>query len=339
MKKLLFTLIALFCVVGFAMAQKTVSGTLISSEGEPLVGASVVVKGTTIGAVSDIDGKFSLSIPQNAQTLVISSVGYVTQDIAIGNQSVIDVKMAASSDMLEVFVIGALGVKRSEKSVAYSIQTVKEEQLNTIRQTSLNNAIAGKVAGIQVRGQSSVAFDRDATIRIRGAGSLTDKQPLYVVDGTPVNSSEISMDDVESVSVLKGPNATAIYGQRGDAGVIIITTKRGVKGKGIGITVNQATTWDKVYILPKYQNSYAGGASPDLIQFNWEPGLPEAWKTLNGKFYHDYSDDASWGPRMTGQEYLPWYAWYDGTEAFGQTAKLSPQPNNIRNFYEVIIFR
>lgn len=334
MKKFLFTLIAVFCVIGFAMAQKTISGTLTSSEGEPLVGASVVVKGTTIGAVSDIDGKFSLSVPQNAQTLVISSVGYVTQDVAISNLSVIDVKMVTSSDMLDVVVVGALGIKRSEKAVTYAVQTVQAEQLNTIRQTSLNNAIAGKVAGIQVRGQSSVAFDRDATIRIRGAGSLTDKQPLYVVDGTPVNSSEISMDDVESVSVLKGPNATAVYGQRGDAGVIIITTKRGVKGKGIGITVNQATTWDKVYILPKYQNSYAGGASPDLIQFNWEPGLPEAWKTLNGKFYHDYSDDASWGPRMVGQEYLPWYAWYDGTEAFGQTAKLTPQPNNIRDFYE-----
>ncbi len=334
MKKIVISFILFFCIVGFSIAQRTITGMVLDPQGEPLVGASIVVKGTTTGAIVDLDGKYSLNIPKDAQTLVISSVGYKTQELAIGNLSVIDVKMAQSGEMLEVFVVGALGIKRSEKSVSYSMQTVKEEQLNTIRQTSLNNAIAGKVSGVQVRSQSSMAFDRDATIRIRGAGSLSDKQPLYVVDGTPVVSSEVSMDDVESVSVLKGPNATAIYGQRGDAGVIIITTKRGTKGKGIGLSVNQSTNWDKVYIMPKYQNSYAGGASADLIKFNWEPGLPDAWKTLDGKFYHDYSDDASWGPRMVGQEYIPWYAWYDGTEAFGKTEKLTPHPNNIRDFYE-----
>jgi TonB-dependent SusC/RagA subfamily outer membrane receptor len=179
--------------------------------------------------------------------------------------------------------------------LAYSAQSVKDEQLNTIRQTNLNNALAGKVAGIQVRSQSTVALGRDASIRIRGAGSLSDKAPLYILDGNPVSSSDVNLDDVESVTVLKGPSATALYGQRGDAGVIIMASKKGTMKKGVGIELNQSTFYETVYVLPRYQNSYAGGASSDMIKFNWEAGMPEEWKALNGKYYHDYSDDASWG--------------------------------------------
>ena len=333
MKKLLFTLIMFLSVVGFTIAQRTITGIITGFDNEPLVGASVLVKGTTLGTLADSDGKFSLEVPNSATTLLVSFVGFTSQEVTLTASNVIDVKLA-SGELQEVVITG-LGIKRSEKSLSYAVQSVKDEQLNTIRQTSLNNALAGKIAGVQVRGQSSMALDRDATIRIRGAGSLTDKQPLYLVDGTPVNSSEISMDDVESVTVLKGPNATAIYGQRGDAGVILITSKKANKNaKGIGVELNQSTFWDKVYVLPSYQNSYAGGGSADLIKFSYEPGMPTEWKTFEGKYYHDYSDDASWGPRMVGQEYIPWYAWYVGTEAFGKTAKLTPQPNNIRNFYE-----
>jgi TonB-dependent SusC/RagA subfamily outer membrane receptor len=178
--------------------------------------------------------------------------------------------------------------------LAYSAQSVKDEQLNTIRQTNLNNALAGKVAGIQVRSQSTVALGRDASIRIRGAGSLSDKAPLYILDGNPVSSSDVNLDDVESVTVLKDPSATALYGQRGDAGVIIMASKKGTMKKGVGIELNQSTFYETVYVLPRYQNSYAGGASSDMIKFNWEAGMPEEWKALNGKYYHDYSDDASW---------------------------------------------
>ncbi len=332
MKKVLITLMALLCFVGFAAAQRTIKGTVTGKNGERLVGVSVVVKGTTNGAITDLDGNYTLQVPTNASILVVSYVGAKSKEVTIGASDAIDMTLEEDASVLEEYVVTGLGIKRSEKSLSYAAQTVKEEQLNTIRQSSLNNAIAGKVSGIQVRSQSSMALDRDATIRIRGAGSLTDKQPLYVVDGTPVNSSEISMDDVGSVTVLKGPNATAIYGQRGDAGVIIITTKRGTAGKGIGVQVNQSTTFDKVYILPKYQNGYAGGAEADLTKFSWEAGMPDSWKALDGKYRHDYSDDSSWGPRMVGQEYIPWYAWYPGPE-FGKTEKLLPQPNNIRDFY------
>ncbi|MBK7869904.1 MAG: SusC/RagA family TonB-linked outer membrane protein [Saprospiraceae bacterium] len=191
-----------------------------------------------------------------------------------------------------------------------------------------------KLQGVQVRSQASMALGRDAAIRIRGAGSLQDKQPLYVIDGTPTQSNDINLDDVESISVLKGPSATALYGQRGDAGVVVITTKKGEKRKGLGIEVNQSFFVDRMYILPEYQNEYAGGGESELIQFAWQNGMPEEWKVLDGKFYHDYSDDASWGPRLDGQQYIPWYAWYPDSPYFGKTEPLVANPDNIRDFYE-----
>lgn len=332
MKKHLLALgLVLFACVA-TWAQRTVTGKVVDKQGEVLIGASILAKGTTSGTVTDIDGTYSLSVPANASILVISYTGYNTQEITLGSSNVLDITLEAGITLEETVITG-LGIKRSEKSVPYAVQTLKSEDLNVIRQTNINNAIAGKIAGVQLRGQSTVKLDQNPVIRIRGAGSLTDKSPLYVIDGTPSNSLDFNMDDIESLTVLKGPNATAIYGQRGDAGVVVVTTKKGVKRPGIGIQVNQSTFLDRVYILPKYQNAYAGGGSADLIKFSWEQGMPEEWKTFEGKYYHDYSDDASWGPRMVGQEYIPWYSWYVGTPDFGKTAKLTPQPDNIRDFY------
>ncbi len=333
MKKLLLVCACTLLGVASLFAQRTIQGTVTDQAGEPLIGASVLVKGTTTGTVTDVDGTYSLKLPEGASTLVISYTGFNSQEVAIGTSDVIDVSLQQGI-LLEEAVVTALGIERSEKSVPYAVQTVKAEELNTIRQTNLNNALAGKVAGVQIRSQASMALGRDASVRIRGAGSLNDKSPLYVVDGTPTSSQDINLDDVESLTVLKGPSATALYGQRGDAGVIVITTKKGSQRQGVGIEVNQSTFFDRIYILPKYQNSYAGGASADLIRFSWQEGMPEEWKALEGKYYHDYSDDASWGPRMVGQEYIPWYAWYPGSKYSFQTAKLLPQQDNIRDFYE-----
>lgn len=332
MKKHLLALgLVLFACVA-TWAQRTVTGKVVDKQGEVLIGASILAKGTTSGTVTDIDGTYSLSVPANASILVISYTGYNTQEVTLGSSNVLDVTLEAGITLEETVITG-LGIKRSEKSVPYAVQTLKSEDLNVIRQTNLNNALAGKIAGVQLRGQSTVKLDQNSTIRIRGAGSLNDKAPLYVIDGTPSNSLDFNMDDIETLTVLKGPNATAIYGQRGDAGVIVVTTKKGVKRPGIGIQFNQSTFLDKVYILPKYQNAYAGGGSADLIKFSWEQGMPEEWKVFEGKYHHDYSDDASWGPRMVGQEYIPWYSWYVGTPDFGKTEKLVAQPNNIRDFY------
>jgi TonB-linked SusC/RagA family outer membrane protein len=316
--------------------ERTVSGRVTSSEdGSDLPGVNVVVKGTTTGTVTDANGAYILSVPSQGGVLVFTFIGLTTQEVEVGSRTTVDVQMQQDVKQLSEVVVTALNVSREVKTLPYSAQTVTTEQLNMTRANNINDALTGKVAGIQVRGQSGAALGRNSTIRIRGAGSLVDKEPLYIVDGTPVTSSaDFNPDDIESVNVLKGPTATALYGQRGDAGVILITLKKGVKGRGVGLSVNHNTFFENVYVLPRYQNSYAGGASADLIQFNWMEGMPDEWKSLDGKFYHDYTDDASWGPRMVGQEYIPWYAWAPGTQYSGKTAKLLPQPDNIRQFYE-----
>jgi TonB-dependent SusC/RagA subfamily outer membrane receptor len=130
------------------------------------------------------------------------------------------------------------------------------------------------------------------------------------------------MDDVESVTVLKGPNAAALYGQRADAGVVVITTKKAKKKKGNGLEVSHSFTFDKVYVLPEYQNEYAGGSYPDMNKFTWKTGMPAYWQALDGKYFHTYDDDASWGPRMAGQEYIPWYAWYPWNRLYRKNSQL-----------------
>jgi TonB-linked SusC/RagA family outer membrane protein len=340
---LLLCLTAVFVLVNTELwaQERTISGKVTSTEdGQPLPGVNVVLKGTTSGSVTDADGVYRLNVPSEGGTLVFTFIGLKSQEVEIGSRTSIDVTMESDATQLSEVVITALNIPRDVKTLPYSAQTVTSEKLNMTRANNVNEALAGKVAGIQVRGQSGAALGRNATIRIRGAGSLNDKEPLYVVDGTPVtNSQDFNPDDIETMNVLKGPAATALYGQRGDAGVIVITTKKGTKGKGMGITVSNNLFFDKIYILPQYQNSYAGGASADLIEFTWQDGMPAEWQALDGKFYHDYTDDASWGPRMVGQDYIPWYAWVPGTKYTGQTTKLVGQPDNIRDFYETGVNR
>jgi len=208
--------------------------------------------------------------------------------------------------------------------------------LNTVRASNVNNALAGKVAGAQVRSQSAVALGRETTIRLRGENSLgVGGGPIYVVDGTIIPSSgDVNPDDIDNITVLQGPAGAALFGPDGSNGAIVITTKRARKGTpGVGIEINTGITLDKIYITPDYQNSYSGGTSSDMIKYEWQPGQPDAWKALDGKYYHNYDDDASWGPRMNGQEYIPWYAWYAGHERSFKTAKLTPQANNAKDFY------
>jgi len=148
-----------------------------------------------------------------------------------------------------------------------------------------------------------------------------------------VNSFDINPDDVEDVTFLKGVNATTLFGgQAGNGAVVITTKKRGLAGSA-GIEFSQGITFDKAYILPKYQNIYGGGADKDFTLYTWQAGQPTEWQALSGKYYHDYTDDASWGPRMVGQEYIPWYAWIPGHSRSFQTAKFLPQPDNTRDFW------
>ena len=336
MRRILTTLTVLLAFVVASYAQREISGKIADEKGNALIGASVTETGTNNGTITDENGMFSLQVSPGAKSLEVSYIGYSERTIELGVSNTIEIQLSEGAALNEIIVTG-LGISRSEKAIPYSVQKVDGEDLAITRQINVNNALAGKVSGVQVRSQSGVNLSGDASIRIRGAGSINDKAPLYIVDGTPVDkASDINVDDIESSTVLKGPNAAALYGQRGDAGVILITTKRGSSNAtGIGIDVNVSNMWNSVYILPKYQNSYAGGGSSELLLFTWKPGMPEDWKALNGKYYHDYEDDASWGPRMVGQEYIPWYAWYPGSKYSFKTDKLNPNPSNVRDFYEM----
>ncbi len=352
MKRILQIVLLGFCAfaTGTSIAQdRSISGTVTSTDdGQGIPGVNVMVKGSTIGSVTDANGKYTIALPPEGSDLVFSFIGFKTQEVAVGERSVVDIALAPDFQQLSEVVVTALGIERKEKSLSYAAQQLKaDEKLRITRDADLNTTLAGKVAGVQVLNQSGAKLGAAATIRIRGSASLTEKSPLYVVDGTPVNNFErgatgtspidlgINMDDVESISILKGPNATALYGQRGDAGVVQITTKRGKKTKGIGLELNSTTTFEQVNILPEYQNTYGGGGSSAFRTFTYNPGVhPADWAVFDGKKYHDYSDDASWGPKMDGSEYIPWYAWYPGSKYSFKTANYTAQPDNVRDYYE-----
>jgi len=338
MKKLLQSLFILLFVATSAIAQnRTITGTVTSSEdGLPLPGASVKVKGTNIGVSTGANGKYSLSVPSSASALEFSSIGFTTQSITLGTSGVINVALTTDSKALqEVVIEGAYGTKTTSRSTTTNAQTVTGEKLNTVRGTNVNNALAGKVAGVQVRSQSAAALGRNTVVRLRGASGFgTGSNVLYVVDGTILpNADDLNLDDVEDVSVLQGPAAAAILGSQAAAGAILITTKKGKKNGGAGIALNIGASFENAYILPNYQNTYGGGNTADLIQYKWKSGDPVEWQALDGKYYHNYSDDSSWGPKMVGQEYIPWYAWYPGTQYSYKTASLTPQPNNAKDFF------
>ena len=286
-----------------------------------------------------MNGKYSLTVPQNATTLIFSYIGMKKQEVEIAGRKVIDVIM--ESELLglqEVVVTGGYGIKRAPKSSSALNQVVSSDKLNEIRQPNVNNALAGKVSGIQFQGQSAAALGRTGNIRLRGDGGFsTGNGVLYVVDGTILpNSADLNMDDIEDISVLSGPAAAAILGSQGANGAIIITTKKAkLSGtKTMGIEVNAGFMASSVYILPNYQNDYGGGNTYDMTKYVYKATDPSYWKPLDGKFYPNYSDDSSWGPRMVGQEYIPWYSWYPNTQYTGTTAKFVPQPDNARDFFD-----
>ena len=338
MRRFLSLLAALLLCSFMAFSQlRTVTGKITDEKGDPIPFATVAVKGTKSATIADASGYFNIKI-QSGDVLVVSAQGSEKKEFTVGASDVLNISLAKSNNALqEVVVTGAYATKRTARSTSYNAQVVNSEQLNTIRQTNLNNALAGKVSGMQIRSQSAAALGRTGSVRLRGEAGLGGGEGIiYIVDGTILpNSNDINVDDIEDVTVLQGPAAAAQFGSQGANGAIVITTKKAKRNqKGIGVDVNLGAQWDKVYILPNYQNSYAGGNTYDMFKYTWQPGQPDEWKALDGKYYPDYSDDASWGPRMVGQEYIPWYAWYGGTKYSYKTALLNPQPDNARDYFE-----
>ena len=322
-------------VLAFAQT-RVVSGKVTDAEGNPVSFATIKIKGSNVGLSADANGAYSIKV-KTGDVLVISAAGFKTAEVGVGSAAVVNAVMEKGTDLKEVVVTGAFGIKRAARATASSVQNVSGDQMNTIRQTNINNALAGKVAGAQVRSQSVAKLGSETTVRLRGENGLgSGPGALYVIDGTIMTSNaDINPDDVEDITVLQGPAAAALYGPDGANGAIVINLKKAKKGaKGLGIEINSGVQFDKVYILPEYQNSYAGGAVGDFIKYNYKAGDPVGWKALDGKYYHDYTDDASWGPRIAGQEYIPWYAWYAGSEYSFKTQKLTAQPRNIYDYWE-----
>ncbi len=313
---------------------RTITGKVTAEDGSVLPGVNISVKGTTRGTSTNGEGEYQISA-SSTSTLVFSFIGFSTQEINVGNQSTINVSLQSDINQLSEVIVTGLGVTRESKAVGHALQQVGADKLTFSKEANLANSLAGKIAGVQIQGAPSSSF-RSPNIRIRGVTGLSIyANPLYIVDGTPIDDiNAINMDNVETITVLKGASATAIYGQRAAEGVIVITSKKAVKGK-VQVDINSAVTLDRVSNLPNYQNQYGGGYSQDFIPFEFNPAIhPAAWQAYQGQNLIDYSADESWGPKLDGTLYRPYYSWFPSNPAFGQQAPFSPNPDNVKNFFD-----
>lgn len=342
MKRLvLFLTLLLFAAIPLLQAQVVeISGTVTSSEdGSPMPGASIIVNGTTIGTLSDADGKYMLRVPVDATELVVSFVGMKSQDIRIEGRTVIDV--ALEVDILGQFevVVTALGVTREKKALGYSVQDVAGDELTKAREANILNSLSGRVAGAQIT-SSSGAVGASTRIVLRGATSLSaDNQPLFVVDGIPIDNSnfggtgnegvnrgngaaDINPNDVESITVLKGPNAAALYGSRAYNGVILINTKSGKQSRGIGVSLSNSTFFDTPLRLPDFQNGYGQGAGG---KFEFVDGA--------GGGISDGTDE-SWGPQLDIGLMIPQFNSPVDENGVREATPWISHPDNVKDFFE-----
>lgn len=283
---------------------KKISGVVKDAAGLEIIGANVVEKGSTNGTVTDADGHFDLTIPANA-TLVISYIGFTTLELPVGQQTLFNITLQEDSKALGEVVVTALGIKREEKALGYAVQKVKGEELATVKTVDIATSLTGKVAGMNVK--NSTEFNTSPTVLVRG------EEPLIVVDGVPysnISLRDVVSDDIESIDVLKGATASALYGARGGSGVIMITTKKSGKDKGLDISVNSSTMFNAGYLaIPEAQSGYSSGTG--------------------GKYD---SKDYVWGDKLdigrTAVQYNPYtYQWEE-------SPLVSKGKNNFRNFLE-----
>jgi len=326
MRKVFFTLAMCFVLIASAMAQQTVTGTVTDEEGIGIPGVTVLEKGTANGTITSIDGVYSLQVSPNA-TLAFSFVGLQTVEEQINGRSVIDVTLVASAIGLEEVVVTALGISKEKKSLGYAVTEVGSDEISLVKDHNPANSLAGKVAGVVIT-QGTGGPGGGSRVIIRGNNSITgNNQPLIVVDGVPIDDSgvnsggsvyssqisgggitDINPDDIESISVLKGPNAAALYGSRAGNGVLLITTKKGTRGRGLGVSVNSNITFDTPMVLPEYQNEYGQGSQGNV------PGNLTDLK----------NSSASWGPKFDGSSKL-YYT--------GENRPYLAQPDNVNDFF------
>jgi len=306
MRKILIVFAMCFALISSAYAQQTVTGTVTGTDGTGIPGVAVLEKGTVNGTITNLDGNYSITVNSGA-VLAFSFVGMQSVEEAVDGRSTIDVTMAESQIGLEEVVVTALGITKEKKALGYAVTEVGADDISVVKDHNPANSLVGKVAGVVVT-QGTGGPGGGSRVIIRGNNSITgDNQPLIVVDGVPIDASgsnsggsvyssavtgggitDVNPDDIESISVLKGPNAAALYGSRAGNGVLLITTKKGTRGRGLGISINSNITFDNPMILPDYQNEYGQGAQGNI------PGNVTDLKNSTG----------SWGPRLDGSSQL-----------------------------------
>ncbi|NNE27871.1 MAG: TonB-dependent receptor plug domain-containing protein, partial [Saprospiraceae bacterium] len=353
-KKILILFAFMFVTGAMLNAQTTVSGTVADENDEPIIGANIMVKGTSVGTITDIDGSFSLDVPEGNDVLVISYTGFGTQEIDVSDQSSVTITLQ-EGNLLDEVVVTALGIERDEKSLGYAVTKVDGDQLTTAKETNIVNSLQGRVAGVQIAGSPST-LGGSSRITIRGANSfLGNNEPLFVIDGIPVdngnraNSSQqrgfggavaydygnaaqdIDPESIESVTVLKGAAATALYGQRGANGVIQITTKGGRGKSGLGVEVSNQMTFESVRNLIPHQQQYGGGD-----QAPTDSGFYEV--TQDGVTYLTpaYSKDGAWGPKYDPNVLVRhWDSWDpDNPNTYKETRPWVAPANGYEDFFE-----
>jgi TonB-linked SusC/RagA family outer membrane protein len=328
-------LLLLVCLFGFQNLQAqttTVKGMITdASSGIPIPGANVVVKGTKTSVSTDFDGKFSINVPNQSAVLVFSYVGSASKEIPVSGQTTINVTLGADTHQLGEVVVTALGIKREKKAVTYSAQNIDVAEVSQARSLNVANSLSGKVAGLNYSTTSN-GVGSSSRITLRGNRSLNgNNQPLYVVDGVPISNgtttgnpdidtggttqpdgiSNINPEDIASMTVLKGPSAAALYGNRASNGVIIITTKSGKAGK-TSVSLSSNFMASTAYNLTNFQNEYGQG---------------------DGGVYNPISV-SSWGGKLDGRQVAAWQLQRNPNYAGPATTDYSPQPNNVIDFYK-----
>ncbi|WP_296622857.1 SusC/RagA family TonB-linked outer membrane protein [Marivirga sp.] len=319
---------------------RVVSGSVTEASGSGIPGATVLIKGTQNGTVTDFEGNYKIEVKNQQATLVFSAIGYKKKQVKVGSKSKINVVLKEDIQQLGEVVVTALGVEREQKALGYSVQQISGREVSDVKASNPMNALAGKLSGVYITGSSS-GPTASANVNIRGTSSLLgNNQPLYVVNGMPItndlysfddglngsttidfgNASQIvNSDDIQSINVLKGPAASALYGSRAADGVILIETKTGADADGEwGVEVNSSNMFESVLKLPDYQNKYGFGGGGKYSYLDGSNYIGD------NEYYEAYGEN--WGPEMNGQNIKQF-------NSDGEAVPFTPAPNNIRNFF------
>ncbi|WP_421824255.1 SusC/RagA family TonB-linked outer membrane protein [Flagellimonas oceanensis] len=320
--------------------ERKITGNVVDSDGIPLAGANVIEYNTTNGTITDFDGNFTITVSSENPKLQVSYVGFETKVIDVGDESNYSIQLDFAAQLDEV-VVTALGVKREEKALGYSVQKLATDEVAKVKATNFTDNLAGKVSGVFITG-SSAGPSASSNINIRGAASLLgNNQPLFIVNGMPITNDlysfddglngsstidfgnaaqNINPDDIESVNVLKGPAASALYGARAADGVILVETKTGQNAKGWGVEINNTTTFSSILKMPDFQDEYGFGGGGKYSYFDGTNYIGE------NEYYEAYGEN--WGPRMNGQLIKQF-------NSNGEAVPFTPAPDNVRDFYRM----